>query len=768
MSTRFAFLVVLSCFGFGLSAQVIDRKDLITGTYQALPPLLRFLEPLDELRTIFGDPTEEQEAAKNTWITKDRLIFDDLLKLAKRSPPIPLTFVANASDDFRVNKSHAPRLMRSPTDGDARAPHGDIFVNLDLLNSPNSNLDPSQVARILLHEWCRKLESRFSIEDCDHTISKIMKVTEKYFKTHRDEESHLRLHTINLPLARIRSHIEDHPEQFKTDPTSWVFLENPISIVNLTPLMRGKLNGFYHSLSTLTQLGQDILNLLMNQVTPQFNQMLPQLAANMGKFLAEKGLTPGSALPFMTFGEIAPGPRGSPRQFFAFSPKRFSVQEISEGLFSVSIGGSVQRNSISEWQFPVLLKGEKISSFDFDLNLDKQQGTTTGFDLPIRLQFIYDAKLQNIRFNDKQVHTELEPRFRFDTPAKVKRVVRNSDQLVALSSTIPASALAELSDADGPKIHSLYYVLNNGSRRINIPAEAEFLRDQSILVKSQGPFSEFNGLSFVDSILVNNETLVPLDRIITAQVGSPAPPTPPIEVDENSIALLGIDGPGSEPNLNRAPDPRLRKLPMIVILPASAREPMRRLLKKDSHFFSDGKDGPNEQKGIAFFSDFFGMTFETKGYPPSFIRQIRMSVRRQVTLGDPKDTAKTFMVPTEGKTLLPFTIDIDHAQTAAKTEILVFDGNEIESLGANRFRLKSQIVYKTSSQFEEAMAQKSRATLSRPHESPNLINIISMDILFGDGTLSHFDFGPTKEEAQSGNCNIILKSSFGSTSFRSH
>ena len=217
---RGALLVLLVwLYGGPSSASSIDiqREPYIESVYASLPQMLHFIG-----------------TSKNIGPDEMNIDYLDRIRaLLNSSNPPKLVFVDNPSQ-FIIPPEQIPKAMRSPSD-----PSGPIFVNRQLINSSEFQLDLPEVIKLLLHELGHKAGIE-SLSERDHYAQQVKDILAPFYTRSEIEKDGSFVEFIGISPDHIEKAL--FKDRFRVQRTFVAYHHGPKKVTDLSSALELGIN----------------------------------------------------------------------------------------------------------------------------------------------------------------------------------------------------------------------------------------------------------------------------------------------------------------------------------------------------------------------------------------------------------------------------------------------------------------------------------------------------------------------------------------------
>ncbi len=459
----------------------VHRTEYIRAAYNFLPNLIHYLRTSEksEANTLSQEFLQEVE-----------------VQLEKANKP-KLIFV-NDSSKFVLRPGERPVAMRSPKD--LGSP---IYVNQELIDSPQFSLQLPQILKLLIHELGRK--SPLPMDQWDSENQKIESLLKEYHLTSEEDQGSY-LESIYIPEKLIQ--VPTVKKLFRLEPSFLIFHHSPHLVSNLTPAILYSSNKnamqfqtlshlFFTGLSSVANFFGGILGTVMGEISKAIEAYLSNL---------KKAGLPLDGPDFAKFRETFEPLKNGIQTMMLFEPQSLSLHASTS-----SILGSLKASRSHKDSFKMNVKG--LPSVDLEI--------------PIQ-----------IKLTSSDVHIQPLGLPQFDSTAQVSSIRREGSQLRSFD------VLLDWKDSNLAFQIDAMLETPSDSLRLS-PQTVELVGNQKLRVHYEIPPENSPYITHVEKLMVNNHHIVFFDRKIDSgsyisqkHIGH----LNPSKVLENSVGLIGLRG----------------------------------------------------------------------------------------------------------------------------------------------------------------------------------------------------------------------------------
>lgn len=485
-------IFALTCALVALPAQAVQRQAMVKAARKALPDMLQVYISQKDFQNV---PAEKQA------------VFKALLEISRHSIS-ELKFV-NDSGKFIITEGEAPRLMRTSED-----PNGPVFVNAELLNQDSLEYSLPFLIKTLCHEFSHKignvpLDLRDRVaQDLEDFLSPDWK---QDFETTENGE---RLLVFSLANDKIQTSL-NHASRDSLQPTFYVFVQHEGRIDDITSVL-------YQRTENSTALFKSTWSIASHMVFGLFQGMsglMSEFSKALDPVMQALASAFGAKPPETTFKD-ALGTPGEPMH-------ELKLLQIQDAELHTVAGRPGQVFLDLKGVFERARSHRRIK-----LNAGGL-AVPDSYPVPVTLAGVLSLR-EGAKASDLRITPRAAPDFK-DT-AKVKGIQRQQGAVSKLTFEVKSSA--PLKKAEMMAYYrggSLLYPLTlqpqaNGTYLATFEPGPEF---------AAAPFT-----MITDSLLLNSEDAVFLDRLIDLNEGrnDQAPPPAATGIAPDSIGLWGIHG----------------------------------------------------------------------------------------------------------------------------------------------------------------------------------------------------------------------------------
>ncbi len=467
------------CLSFCLSPKVVaepvaHREVLVTSAYQALPALLKYVQGLKQFRELSAS---------------DKDTFNRIVELAnKRS--IPLIFSEERAA-FQLNPGEPERLMRSTAIQDTQTgkniEDGEIYVNRPRLNTEAEPPALALILKLLFHEFGHKTkELNWGLRD------RLAQLFENAIAPHifvKNLKPGADLIVLSLPSAKIDKQLGPVKVN-EPQPSNIVLLNLDGQYVDLTDNIHERaanttslLRAMWSELNrVIYAIYEQFAKVMMGAMGPLVDGFLKPFAQAFGQNFDESG-----------FDDFKKGMDVDIKELRTLEIHDATSSTIHNGIF-VSLRSTFSITRTEKLHMPI-----RVTGFPW----------RDSFPVPVMVHVVIPTG-PGQKPEEAQVDVQIRPNADYMTTGKVLGITRHGGEIRSLK--------VRFKEEGKDPVERVGLLIHFGMGHLTLDsAKIEQLDGNVVEAHFEIPanFIPLNVASVVDSVLINSERTIFLDRMIS-------------------------------------------------------------------------------------------------------------------------------------------------------------------------------------------------------------------------------------------------------------